>query len=149
MSPTATEARRHPELPQGHRSLALEASGLASQANQQSAPSAARSSVAMASRRSPLPLAPPPDAPPPRLLPDGSESQYHEGSFRSYMYHKNRKLQEQFQANAGILPDQQRTQLFAGVSIHVNGYTVPSHSVRCWPAGQAPLAARMASACIS
>ena len=43
--------------------------------------------------------------------------------------------QEQFQAQAAGL---QRSQLFAGVAIHVNGFTSPSHLVRplaaCWPA---------------
>lgn len=48
---------------------------------------------------------------------------YHGGSFGSYMGHKVSKLQEQFAAQQGT---EQRSTLFAGISIHVNGYTVPS-----------------------
>lgn len=44
---------------------------------------------------------------------------------------KNRKLREQFQEDAGFLQggwgDNQQQQLFRGVTIFVNGYTVPSH----------------------
>lgn len=60
----------------------------------------------------------------PRILPDGSESVYHGGSFRSYMAHKNRKLAEQFEERAG---GQRRSTLFQGVSIMVDGFTSPSH----------------------
>lgn len=62
----------------------------------------------------------------PKLLPDGSESQHHNGSFGAYMAHKERKLEEQFQAAAA---GQQRTRLFEGVAIHVDGFTNPSHLV--------------------
>ena len=62
----------------------------------------------------------------PRLLPDGSEAKDHGGSFGAYMAYKEQKLAEQFDANAAAA---QRTQLFAGVSIHVNGFTRPSHLV--------------------
>lgn len=44
-------------------------------------------------------------------------------------------LQEQFQAQAAGL---QRSQLFAGVAIHVNGLTSPSHLVRAWWPGWGP-----------
>jgi hypothetical protein len=60
----------------------------------------------------------------PRILPDGSESVYHGGSFGAYMAHKNRKLQEQFEERAG---GQRRSRLFEGVSIMVDGFTTPSH----------------------
>ncbi len=53
------------------------------------------------------------------------EAQGHGGSFRLYMQHKNDKLQEQF----AQLGEKQQSNLFAGVSIHVNGYTVPSQQV--------------------
>ncbi|PSC71461.1 DNA repair REV1 [Micractinium conductrix] len=59
-----------------------------------------------------------------RRLPDGSESQYHGGSFASYMSGKINKLEEQFAANQA---GQQKSELFAGVGIHVNGLTTPSH----------------------
>lgn len=62
-----------------------------------------------------------------RRLPDGSESQYHGGSFASYMSGKINKLEEQFAANQA---GQQKSELFAGVGIHVNGLTTPSHLVR-------------------
>lgn len=71
---------------------------------------------------------------PPRLAPDGSPSMDHGGSFGTYMAHKIGKLGEQFQANAAEV---QRTQLFQGVAIHVDGVTTPSHLVRlvlCWSA---------------
>ena len=72
----------------------------------------------------------------PKLLPDGSESQHHNGSFGAYMAHKERKLEEQFQAAAAALPGQQRTRLFEGVAIHVDGFTNPSHLVRAWEGRQ-------------
>jgi DNA repair protein REV1 len=50
---------------------------------------------------------------------------HHGGSFRTYMDHKNLKLQEQFEMQA--LGQAPRSDLFRGVSIHVNGLTVPSH----------------------
>ena len=65
----------------------------------------------------------------PRLLPDGSESQHHNGSFGAYMAHKEHKLGEQFHAAAAALPGQQRTRLFERVAIHVDGLTNPSHLV--------------------
>ena len=74
---------------------------------------------------------------PPRLLPDGSESRHHGGSFGAYMALKEAKLQEQFLAQAA---GEQRTQLFAGVRIHVDGFTQPSHLVGaacCCPAAAA------------
>ncbi|KAL4443032.1 hypothetical protein ABPG77_008523 [Micractinium sp. CCAP 211/92] len=60
----------------------------------------------------------------PRLLPDGSESQHHGGSFHAYMAHKINKLDEQFLDHAS---GTKQTQLFKGVAIHVNGFTVPTH----------------------
>ena len=55
---------------------------------------------------------------------DGS-SMDHGGSFKQYMQFKNSKLQEQFEAQQLQQPAQ--SELFKGVSIHVNGLTVPSH----------------------
>jgi len=66
-----------------------------------------------------------PAAPPP------PESMQHGGSFGRYMELKNLKLREQFDADAlaaggggagGCAP---ASRLFAGVSIHVNGFTQP------------------------
>jgi DNA repair protein REV1 len=53
------------------------------------------------------------------------ETLHHDGSFRTYMHNKNLKLREQFEAQA--LHVGQQSNLFQGISIHVNGYTVPSH----------------------
>ena len=62
-----------------------------------------------------------------RAPPAGEPSVHHQGSFRSYMGHKISKLGEQFQL---LQQQQQRSALFAGVSIYVNGYTSPSQQVR-------------------
>lgn len=53
------------------------------------------------------------------------ERKHHEGSFREYMDHKNSKLYAQFEANAAALC---QSTLFNGVSIHVNGHTLPTHA---------------------
>ncbi|GAB4820844.1 hypothetical protein N2152v2_007890 [Parachlorella kessleri] len=66
------------------------------------------------------------DAKPPQTpgaLEEEDEPKHHGGSFRIYMQNKNAKLQEQFEE---LGDRQQASNLFAGVSIHVNGYTVPS-----------------------
>ncbi|KAF8057676.1 REV1 [Scenedesmus sp. PABB004] len=55
--------------------------------------------------------------------PEGS--MHHGGSFKTYFAVKNLKLQEQFEAQA--LAATPASALFRGVSIHVNGLTVPSH----------------------
>ena len=65
-----------------------------------------------------------PPAPAPKE--DGAASMHHGGSFGSYMALKNTKLREQFESEATHL--QRKSDLFRGVSIFVNGYTVPSHS---------------------
>lgn len=57
--------------------------------------------------------------------PEQPQSMHHGGSFRTYMAHKNLKLQEQFEMQA--LGQQPKSQLFRGVAIHVNGLTKPSH----------------------
>ena len=62
-----------------------------------------------------LPAGSPPPAP--ALAPDGTASQQHGGSFATYMQHKNRKLQEQFQTR-NAAPDRRRTDIFRGVTIH-------------------------------
>ncbi|KAK9810528.1 hypothetical protein WJX72_012236 [[Myrmecia] bisecta] len=61
------------------------------------------------------------------------ESMHHDGSMAKYMEHKNRKLGEQFAQQAadaaalGPSLQGQEAKLFAGISIHVNGFTTPSH----------------------
>jgi hypothetical protein len=67
---------------------------------------------------------------------DGEEQFHHGGSFRAYMQHKNRKLGEQFQQQqAQLASSGARSTIFAGVAIHVNGFTRPSQSVSvCWHA---------------
>ena len=47
--------------------------------------------------------------------------------FAGYMQAKVRKLEEQHRSNQALQPALSR--VFEGVSIHVNGLTVPSHSV--------------------
>jgi hypothetical protein len=61
----------------------------------------------------------------PQAAPQQPQSMHHGGSFKTYMDHKNLKLQEQFEMQA--LGQNPVSQLFAGVSIHVNGLTRPSH----------------------
>ena len=58
-------------------------------------------------------------------------SVHHGGSFKKYMEGKNRKLREQFatEARAGQADgtaDPSKS-LLKGISIHVNGFTKPSH----------------------
>ena len=60
-----------------------------------------------------------------------ADSVHHGGSFKKYMEGKNRKLREQFatEARAGQADgtaDPSKT-LLKGISIHVNGFTKPSH----------------------
>lgn len=55
------------------------------------------------------------------------QSMHHGGSFKTYMAHKNLKLQEQFEMQALGQAHAHASTLFAGVSIHVNGLTRPSH----------------------
>lgn len=56
---------------------------------------------------------------------------HHDGSFRRYMEGKIDKLQMQFHQDAeawnDAVVDPSLRELFKGVSIHVNGYTQPSH----------------------
>lgn len=60
---------------------------------------------------------------------DGS-SEHHKGSFRNYMIVKNRHLHEQFEHHAADLKAAGTgSDLFRGVSIHVNGFTNPTHQV--------------------
>jgi hypothetical protein len=61
---------------------------------------------------------------PQQQQPQQPQSMHHGGSFKTYMDHKNLKLQEQFEMQA--LGQAPRSDLFKGVSIHVNGLTVPS-----------------------
>lgn len=58
-------------------------------------------------------------------------SVHHGGSFKKYMEGKNRKLREQFAAEARAgqadgTADPSKS-LLKGISIHVNGFTIPSH----------------------
>jgi nucleotidyltransferase/DNA polymerase involved in DNA repair len=50
---------------------------------------------------------------------------HHGGSFRKYMENKNNKLHEQFTAQA---TGSRLSNLFQGITIHVNGLTNPSHA---------------------
>lgn len=64
--------------------------------------------------------------------PEDPNSMHHGGSFKKYMQFKNQKLREQFQSEAAEAVDGNKdapSALFAGVSIHVNGFTNPSHQV--------------------
>lgn len=55
------------------------------------------------------------------------DSMHHDGDVGKYMANKNAKLIEQFEQTATqSLP---ASSLFKGVSIHVNGFTRPSHQV--------------------
>ncbi len=56
---------------------------------------------------------------------DDLSSMHHGGSFGKYMQFKNTKLREQFESQT--LHQHQKSELFKGVSIFINGYTVPSH----------------------
>lgn len=71
-----------------------------------------------------------------------TNSMHHGGSFGRYMELKNRKLGEQFgqQQREVEAAGQQRSNIFRGVAIHVNGLTSPSHQARVallrrWRAG--------------
>ena len=56
---------------------------------------------------------------------------HHGGSFAAYMQLKNSKLQEQFLEQAKTTAATTGADsLLAGVRIHVNGLTKPSHAVR-------------------
>ncbi|KAK9867787.1 hypothetical protein WJX84_002274 [Apatococcus fuscideae] len=58
-------------------------------------------------------------------------SVHHGGSFKKYMEGKNRKLREQFateaRSGADEVGDKSSRTLLRGISIHVNGFTKPSH----------------------
>jgi DNA repair protein REV1 len=60
------------------------------------------------------------------------EKKHHDGSFQKYMEGKIQKLDVQFQQQSSMVApvetDPVLSKLFRGVSIHVNGYTEPSHS---------------------
>ena len=58
--------------------------------------------------------------------------EHHGGSFKKYMVNKNQKLQEQFEEQSAAVQataGQQTSDLFRGISIHVNGLTTPSLAV--------------------
>lgn len=52
------------------------------------------------------------------------------------MHNKNAKLGEQFDADAAAGEKGEMPHLFSGVSIHVNGFTIPSAEVRGWSVAQ-------------
>lgn len=60
------------------------------------------------------------------------EKKHHDGSFHKYMEGKIQKLDVQFRHQSSMVApseaDPVLRKLFTGVSIHVNGYTEPSHS---------------------
>ena len=58
------------------------------------------------------------------LPPKPPEKMHHDGKFQVYMANKVQKLREQYEADllAGA-----RTNIFAGVKIHVDGFTRPTH----------------------
>lgn len=57
-------------------------------------------------------------------------SEHHKGSFRNYMIVKNRHLHQQFEHHAADLKAAgSGSDIFRGVSIHVNGFTTPTHQV--------------------
>lgn len=61
--------------------------------------------------------------------PLNTESHHHGGSFQKYMEGKIRKLDAQFrQGTSSTVEDPEHGRLFQGISIHVNGYTEPSHA---------------------
>jgi hypothetical protein len=57
-------------------------------------------------------------------------SMHHGDSFGVYMQHKNLKLREQFEAQA--LGQAQISDVFRGVTIHVNGFTVGAGGGGAW-----------------
>jgi DNA repair protein REV1 len=58
-------------------------------------------------------------------------SEHHKGSFRNYMIVKNRHLHQQYEEHVSFLKASGScSDLFKGISIHVNGYTNPTHQVR-------------------
>ena len=61
--------------------------------------------------------------------PRDPESMHHGGSFKKYMEFKNQKLREQFREEAVEGDEALKPKLFSGVSIHVNGFTIPTHQV--------------------
>lgn len=61
--------------------------------------------------------------------PQDPDSMHHGGSFKKYMEFKNQKLREQFRDEAVEGDITSKGRLFSGVSIHVNGFTNPSHQV--------------------
>ena len=62
--------------------------------------------------------------------PHAGEKLHHDGSFGAYMALKVRKLDEQFAEGTALaaVDDPSLAGLFQGVSIHVNGFTDPSHA---------------------
>lgn len=61
--------------------------------------------------------------------PADPESMHHGGSFKKYMEFKNQKLREQFRDEAVEGDTAAKQRLFSGISIHVNGFTIPTHQV--------------------
>lgn len=61
--------------------------------------------------------------------PEDPNSMHHGGSFKKYMQFKNQKLREQFRDEATRDKSDDSRKIFSGISIHVNGFTNPSHQV--------------------
>ena len=61
-----------------------------------------------------------------------SNSMHHGGDFGRYMELKNQKLGEQYaeKQKRTASTRKQLSNIFAGIAIHVNGFTNPSHQVR-------------------
>ena len=59
-------------------------------------------------------------------------SMHHGGDFGRYMELKNQKLHEQFAEDQARVATSnlQRSNIFQGITIHVNGLTSPTHQVR-------------------
>eukprot|EP00803_Ostreobium_quekettii_P007207 evm.model.scf_1084.2 EVM.evm.TU.scf_1084.2 scf_1084:6744-14924(+) len=62
-----------------------------------------------------------------RQADDSVAEEGHGGNFGNYMRHKNAKLRQQFHENNAGRSGGVGSNLFSGVTIHVNGFTVPSH----------------------
>ena len=69
--------------------------------------------------------------------PQDPNSMHHGGSFKKYMEFKNLKLREQFRDEAVEGGESAKPKLFSGISIHVNGFTNPTHQVNFFLPGTA------------
>ena len=67
-----------------------------------------------------------------QIRPAEPHTMHHGGDFGRYMELKNQKLHEQFADDQKRAADAQlqRSNIFQGITIHVNGLTSPSHQAR-------------------